>query len=128
MEKTTVVAITLVIYKLVLIGIGFWASGRNKDEKDFFLGGRGLGPVVAAISYSSSASSAWTLLGMSGAAYVLGVSVLWIAAGSITGMFIAWFWIGQRLMETTRENDQLTFTDFLANSTTGGWRKSIVLL
>lgn len=128
MEKTTVVAITLVIYKLVLIGIGFWASGRNKDEKDFFLGGRGLGPVVAAISYSSSASSAWTLLGMSGAAYVLGVSVLWIAAGSITGMFVAWFWIGQRLMETTRENDQLTFTDFLANSTTGGWRKSIVLL
>ena len=56
MEKTTIVAATLAVYKLVLIGIGFWASKRNKDEEDFFLGGRGLGPVVAAISYSSSAS------------------------------------------------------------------------
>ena len=126
MEKTTIVATTLVLYKLVLIGIGFWARGRNKDEEDFFLGGRGLGPVVAAISYSSSASSAWTLLGMSGAAYILGVSVLWIAAGSITGMFVAWFWIGPRLRAMSREKDQITFTDFLAQDSQGGWRRSIV--
>ena len=88
MEKTTIVLITLVTYKLLLIGIGFWASRRNSDEEDFFLGGRGLGPVVAAISYSSSASSAWTLLGLSGAAYILGLRVIWIAMGSLIGMFV----------------------------------------
>jgi len=126
MEKTTIVAITLVAYKLLLIGIGFWASSRNKNEEDFFLGGRGLGPVVAAISYSSSASSAWTLLGMSGAAYVMGVSVLWIAAGSITGMLVAWSWVGQRLMTHSREKNQITLTDFLADDTVGGVRKGIV--
>jgi sodium/proline symporter len=126
MEKTTIVAVTLVAYKLLLIGIGFWASKRNKDEEDFFLGGRGLGPVVAAISYSSSASSAWTLLGLSGAAYVLGVSVVWIAAGSITGMLVAWYWIGQRLMTHSRERNQITLTDFLADDSEGGFRKGIV--
>ena len=57
-RKATIVAITLVAYKLILIGIGFWASSRNRNEEDFFLGGRALGPVVAAISYSSSASYA----------------------------------------------------------------------
>ena len=61
MDKATVVIVTLVAYKLVLIAIGFWASHRTHSADDFFLGGRGLGPVVAAISYSSSASSAWTL-------------------------------------------------------------------
>ena len=38
MEKTTVIALTLVIYKLVLVGIGFWARSRNRNAEDFFLG------------------------------------------------------------------------------------------
>ncbi|MEM1412119.1 MAG: sodium/proline symporter [Pseudomonadota bacterium] len=127
MEKTTLVIITLVVYKLLLIGIGFWASRRNEDEEDFFLGGRGLGPVVAAISYSSSASSAWTLLGLSGAAYVLGLRVVWIALGSIIGMFVAWFWIGPRLMRYSREKGHITLTDFLAQDSDGGMRFAIVV-
>lgn len=127
MEKTTVVAITLLIYKLVLIAIGFWASSRNKNEEDFFLGGRALGPVVAAISYSASASSAWTLLGLSGAAYVMGLSVLWVAGGSCIGMLVAWFWVGPRLMDYSRRKNQLTVTQFLADDSSGGQRQAIVL-
>ena len=50
MDKATVIAVTLIAYKLLLVGIGFWASRRTHDEEDFFLGGRGLGPLVAAIS------------------------------------------------------------------------------
>lgn len=126
MDRTTVVIVTLVVYKLLLIGIGIWASRRNADEEDFFLGGRGLGPVVAAISYSSSASSAWTLLGLSGAAYVLGLRVVWIALGSIIGMFVAWFWIGPRLMRHSREQGQITLTDFLAEGAEGGVRRALV--
>ncbi len=126
MDKTTIVIITLVIYKTILIAIGFWASKRTRNEEDFFLGGRGLGPVVAAISYSSSASSAWTLLGLSGAAYVLGLSVVWIAAGSIIGMLVAWFWIAKRLMRFSRLHNQLTLTEFLAHDTAGGMRSGIV--
>ncbi|MEJ8567862.1 sodium/proline symporter [Elongatibacter sediminis] len=126
MDKLTVIAVTLVAYKLVLIGIGLWASSRNRDHADFFLGGRQLGPVVAAISYASSASSAWTMLGVSGAAFVLGVSVIWIALGSFTGMLVAWFWIGRRLMHHSRIHDQITLTDFLVQDATGRMRRLIV--
>ena len=127
MEKTTLVLITLVAYKLLLIGIGFLASRRNSDEEDFFLGGRGLGPVVAAISYSSSASSAWTLLGLSGAAYILGLRVVWLALGSIIGMLVAWYWIGPRLQVYSREKGNITLTDFLAEGSSGSVRKAIVV-
>ncbi|NIP18767.1 MAG: sodium/proline symporter [Xanthomonadales bacterium] len=127
MEKTTVVIVTLVAYKLLLIGIGFWAKSRNRNATDFFLGGRGLGPLVAAVSYSSSASSAWTLLGVSGITYVIGVSALWIAAGSFTGMLVAWFWIGPRLMEYSRRHDHITLTDFLAHDAGGSMRRAIVI-
>ena len=127
MEKTTIALITLVIYKLVLIGIGFWAHSRTRNEEDFFLGGRGLGPLVAAISYSSSASSAWTLLGLSGLAFVLGVSTIWIVIGSIIGMLVAWFWIAPRLMEYSRRHDQITLTEFLADDSEGPMRRNIVV-
>ncbi len=139
MEKTTIIAVTLIAYKLMLVAIGFWASSRNRDESDFFLAGRGLGPLVAAISYSSSASSAWTLLGvsgaayawtllgLSGAAYVFGISVVWMALGSFTGMLVAWYWIGRRLMGHSRQHDQITLTDFLAQDAQGGCRRAIVL-
>ena len=127
MSRTTVVIATLVVYKMLLLGIGWWAKSRNRNEEDFFLGGRGLGPLVAAISYSSSASSAWTLLGVSGIAYVLGVSALWIAAGSFTGMLVAWFWIAPRLMTFSRKHNQITLTDLLAHDSSGSMRRAIVI-
>ncbi len=116
------------MYQLVLLGIGFWASRRTTDGKDFFLAGRQLGPVVAAVSYASSASSAWTLLGLSGMAYAAGVSAVWVAAGSISGMFVAWWWIAPRLMGFSRAHDHLTLTDFLAHGTSGGAKRAIVYL
>lgn len=125
MEKTTVILTTLILYKLLLIGVGFWAQKRTHSEEDFFLGGRGLGPLVAAISYSASSSSAWTLLGMSGAAFVMGVSAIWLVAGSVTGMIIAWWFVGPRLLSLSHERQLLTLPDLLALDASGAWRKAI---
>lgn len=127
MDRITIVAVTLVIYKLLLIGIGFWANSRTKNQEDFFLGGRGLGPVVAAISYGSSTSSAWTLLGLSGLSFVLGVSAIWVVLGSVIGMLVAWIWIAPRLMEYSRRKNHITLTEFLADDSTGSERRNIVL-
>ena len=88
MENETVILITLVGYKLFLIAIGLWASRKTQSNEDFFLGDRQLGPYVAAVSYSASACSAWTLLGLSGAAFVIGISVLWLVLGALAGMMI----------------------------------------
>ena len=64
----TGVLITLIAYQVLMLGIGWWASQRNTDSEDFYLGGRKLGGTIAALSASASSSSAWTLLGVSGAA------------------------------------------------------------
>lgn len=126
MDKVHIVLITLIVYKLVLIAIGLWASKRTRDAKDFFLGNRGLGPIVAALSYSSSAASAWALLGLSGIAYSYGVSTVWVAFGSISSMFVVWFWIAPRLMNFSRSHNHITLTEIVAHQTEGTVRRNII--
>ncbi len=128
MEKSVLILATLILYKLVLLGIGFWATSRTRNQEDFFLGGRKLGPVVAAISYSASASSAWTLLGVSGIAYVIGVSALWLAGGSILGMLVAWFWVAPRMQAFSRKHGHITLTDAIVHDCPGRMRHCIIAL
>ena len=69
-SREIAVLVTLVLYKVALVAIVLRAQRRTHSGEDFFLGGRGLGPVVAAVSASASSSSAWTLLSVCGAAYI----------------------------------------------------------
>ncbi len=127
-SNSSVILVTLVAYKIILIAIGFWAQRRTNSNEDFFLGGRQLGPFVAALSYSASASSAWMLLGLSGAAFVMGLSALWIFAGVFSSMLFAWFWIAPRLMQVGHQGRFVTLTDFLLVGSAGRWRRAIAAL
>lgn len=125
MATTTVIVATLVAYKLLLIGIGLWASRRTRSNADFFLGDRQLGPWVAAISYSASACSAWTLLGLSGAAFVLGISVFWLVLGALLGMVVAWLALAKPVQAASRSGNLLTLTDFISQGVTGAARSRL---
>ena len=81
------VAATLLVYLVALLGIGIWARGRVEDTGDFHLAGRRLGPVVAALSASASSSSVWTLMGVSGAAYLWGLPAAWLLP-AVSGSFL----------------------------------------
>lgn len=126
--NSQVVLITLVTYKLLLLAIGFWAQRRVNSEQDFFLGGRQLGPWVAAISYSASAASAWTLLGMSGLAFALGLSTLWVAVGAVLGCGFSWFVIAPRVLDITRNRPVLSATDFITMDVSEQHRRPITIL
>ena len=128
MSRETVILVTLIGYKVLLVAIGFWAQRRTHDNADYFLAGRGLGPVVAAISYAASSSSAWTLLGVSGAAYGMGLGALWLLPGIVTCHVIAWFWLAPRLRRSSAEQDQITLTDVLAQGAEGPSRTAIVAI
>jgi sodium/proline symporter len=128
MLDTNVVLATLVSYKLILLLIGFWAQRRVETEQDFFLAGRQLGPWVAAISYSSSAASAWTLLGMSGLAYTLGMPALWVASGAVLGCAFSWFVLAPRIMNLSGQQQFISATELIAQGTQGRQRQRIIAL
>jgi sodium/proline symporter len=126
MDKTASVLITLVVYNALLIGVGLWAKNRNRDVQDYFLAGRGLGPWVAAISASASSSSAWTLLGVSGAAYAWGLPALWIFPATVGGFLINWAWVAPRLKKLAAKERAVTLSEVIAPVTIGERRKLIL--
>jgi len=133
MSSQTVVLITLVFYKLVLLGIGFWASKRVVSERDFFIAGKGdgggLGPWVAGLSYAaSSTSSAWVLLGYTGFVFSVGFKALWLIPGIFGGYAITWLVMGPRLNAETAERGHITVVDFLIADVSDKWRGRIAAL
>ena len=128
MLDTDIALITLVAYKLLLIGVGLWAQRRVSSEQDFFLASRQLGPWVGALSYSASAASAWTLLGMSGLAFSFGLSTLWIALGATLGCGISWYVLAPRIMSVGQEAGVLSATELAAAGTNSRQRNQISLV
>ena len=126
--NTLIIIATLIAYKLALIGIGLWASRRNKTEDDFFLGGRGLGAWVAGLSYAASTSSAWVLLGFTGFVYVNGLSALWMVPGILGGYVVVWQVFGRRLREETAQRGHVTLTDFMTAETGPGMKTVIAMV
>jgi len=128
MTKTQSILATLIAYKVVLILIGLWATRRTTSHGEFFLGGRRLGPTVAAISASASSSSAWTLLSVSGMAYLWGLPALWLFPATLSGFLINWIFVAPRLMRDSQISGSITLTEFLANSVEEGGRPAVLRL
>lgn len=126
MSETTAVLITLFFYNAILIGVGLWARNKNKGVEDFFLAGRALGPWVAAISASASSSSAWTLLGVSGAAYAWGLPALWIFPATVGGFLLNWVWVAPRLQTLANRENAVTLSAVLAPVQIGPMRQTIL--
>lgn len=122
----TGILITLIAYQLLMLGIGWWASKRNNDSEDYYLGGRKLGPLVAAVSASASSSSAWSLLGVSGAAFAWGLPAIWLIPSTISGFLINWYLIAPRLYTQSRESGALTLTEFIAGPPGDPARRTIM--
>ncbi|MCR9160346.1 MAG: sodium/proline symporter [Nannocystaceae bacterium] len=114
MSETTAIIITLVVYKVALLGIGLVAQARTRSAGDFFLGGRSLGPWVAGLSASASSSSAWSLLGVSGFAYAKGVSAVWLFPACIGGFWLNWYVLAPALRRVSLRSGALTVTELLA--------------
>jgi sodium/proline symporter len=114
MSETATIGLTLVVYKIVLVGIGLLAQRSTKDAADFFLGGRRLGPWVAALSASASSSSAWSLLGVSGAAFAWGLGAVWIFPACVGGFILNWYVLAPALRAHSAKSGALTVTDVLA--------------
>lgn len=80
------------------------------------LGGRGIGPLVTALSAGASDMSGWMLMGLPGAVYLTGLSSLWLGIGLTIGAYLNYLLLAPRFRVYTEiANDSLTVPDYLEN-------------
>lgn len=105
------------VYMLVMLLVGVWYARRNKTAGDYYLGGRQLSPLVAAMSAEASDMSSWLLMGLPGLAYLSGVSeAAWTAIGLAVGTYINWLIVARRMRRyTVVANNSITIPDFFSN-------------
>ena len=117
MNDTMQIMITMVLYMLVVIGIGLaFAKRANQSSEDYFLGGRTLGPWVTAMSAEASDMSGWLLMGLPGVAYWCGIAnAAWTAIGLAVGTYINWLITSKRLRRYSEKAKAITLPEFFSN-------------
>ncbi|HEX8525829.1 sodium/proline symporter PutP [Allosphingosinicella sp.] len=112
METGAIFSLTL--YFLAMLGIGFYAWRKSTGNiKGFLLGGRDLGPAVAALSAGAADMSGWLLMGLPGEVYRIGFSASWIAIGLLAGAYANYLVVAPRLrVQTERAGDSITVPEF----------------
>ena len=107
------IIISILIYLAGMLLVGFVSSRDTNDVKDFYLGGRKLGPFVTAMSAEASDMSSYLLMGVPGVAYFSGIADAgWTAAGLITGTYLNWLFTARKLRNYTEELDAITIPDY----------------
>ena len=104
--------IFLVLYFVIMLGIGFWYQSRQTTVKEFVTAGQGLGYWVATFSARTTGESGWLLLGLTGAGYAAGFSSFWVVAGEVIGVAVSWFLIVPRFKKESMRTGSLTMLDF----------------
>ncbi len=108
----------LVIYFVCMLAIGivFFLRSKSVTDKDYFLGGRSMGPWVTAMSAQASDMSAWLLMGLPGSVLAFGLGQAWIGIGLALGTALNWILIAKRLRRFSQAaNDSITLPQYLSN-------------
>ncbi len=116
--KTVQIFITMCCYMASVIGIGlFFARRSNENSDNYFIGGRTLGPWVAAMSAEASDMSGWLLMGLPGVAYWCGLSdAFWTAVGLLIGTYVNWLIVARRLHSySILADNSITIPDYFSN-------------
>ncbi len=109
-------AFILYFSAMLAIGIVFFFKSKGSGEKEYFLGGREMGPWVTAMSAQASDMSAWLLMGLPGSILAFGLGQAWIGIGLAIGTALNWIFVAKRLRKfSAAAGDAITVPQYLTN-------------
>ena len=101
---------------LFFVAMIFFFNGGNRNQEDYFLGGRSMGPWVTAMSAQASDMSAWLLMGLPGSIMAFGFGQMWIGIGLALGTAANWIFCAKRLRKFSKAaGDAITVPQYLSN-------------
>ena len=114
-EIPIIVPIMLIIYLLIIIGVGLWAAGKVKNSEDWFVGGRSMGPWITALAHGSSSLGGGMYVAGPQYGWEAGASALWAAPGDVFGPILNFGIIARRMRRYTEKSKALTIPEFFGH-------------
>ena len=103
----------LVVYSLVVVGVGIWTARFVRTSSAFFVAGRSLGPGLIFASMLAANIGAGATVNVAGLAYREGLSAWWWSGSAGLASLVLAFWVGPRLWTLAKEHGFYTTGDFL---------------
>jgi sodium/proline symporter len=104
--------LAMVIYFLILLGIGFLSFRKIHSAADFIIGDRSLNYWLTALAAHASDMSSWLFMGYPAAIFNTGLLGTWTAVGLIGCMYLNWQFIAPKIRIATEQYNSLTFSSF----------------
>lgn len=106
--------VLVILYVAVLLGVGIYSRKYAHSTKDFFLGGRQIGPIFSAFAFGTTYFSAVVIINAGKIGWGYGMACLWIVATNVLiGVILAWVLLGKRTWAMTNRMNVMTMPDFL---------------
>jgi sodium/proline symporter len=109
----TIISI-VIVYLLICLLIGIWATRKTKTTSDFLVAGKSLGMFVMAIAAFSSIQSGFGMLGGTGLTYAGGMGfIAGVGIAAPLGFGLTWFLVGKRMRKVGDLGEIYTLGDIV---------------
>ena len=106
------IAFGFISYLFLILFVGLYTVKKTKNLQDYALGGHKLGPIVIAFSERASGESAWLILGLPGAALLLGMLEIWTVIGCLSGIILSWIILAYPLRKEVEKYNVITLPEY----------------
>jgi sodium/pantothenate symporter len=96
---------------LLVGGIGIGTRHYGRDPSSYFVGGRGLNPMVVAASWSATFLTGGAAVGAGGMAYLYGMGVSWLTLGTLLGSAVSFTLVSFLLRELSMKYKTLSIVE-----------------
>ncbi len=114
MTRPATVYLMLFAFAALQLSIAAWARRRVHNGADFVIANRRLGSWLVALSYTGNVLNAWTLMLVCAAAFVWGLSAVWIWVAALVGCVINMWFVAPRLRALSSGQGHATLIQVLS--------------
>ena len=122
------VDVVIIVFILLLVAVGFFASRRiGTSANDYLLGGRKLGGFSLGISAAATGNSGFIMIGAVGLGYQFGISFVALPLAWLLGDLVFWAYFPHRMNKESKRKQAITVPAFLSNGASS-YRRAISLI
>ncbi len=103
----------IILYLIVILGVGFYFFRKNKDIDEYYVGGRRLSSLHIGLSVVATDVGGGFSIGLGGLGFVMGVSGSWLLFTGLIGAWMSGVFLIPMVSSIAREKKFFSFPQFL---------------